>query len=169
MIVTILHWLKKELIKGILQMMLLLLLINWLHLSLASALIEHPFLGWHGSASPTGGTASVSDTTDVFGQADAENTLLIIFAAHRNLLGIHFTSHTISLYLRRNPRYEIMISLADLIAINDQALLKGVHEQNKISYKLPTKVFISLTLSIQLPNIDLLFYGVDSIRHMLLY
>ena len=38
-----LHWLKKELIKGILQM--LLLLINWLHLSLASALIEHS-LSW---------------------------------------------------------------------------------------------------------------------------
>ena len=45
MIVTMLHWLIKELIKAILQM--LLLLINWLHLSL-------PILGWHGSASPTG-------------------------------------------------------------------------------------------------------------------
>ena len=40
----------KELIKGILQM---LLLISWLHLSLAPALIEHLFLGWHNSASPT--------------------------------------------------------------------------------------------------------------------
>ena len=31
--------------------MLLLLLIKWLHLSLASALIEQPLLGWHDSAS----------------------------------------------------------------------------------------------------------------------
>ena len=44
MIVIMLHWLIKELIKGILQI-LLLLLINWLHLSLASALIKHPLFG----------------------------------------------------------------------------------------------------------------------------
>ena len=46
MIVTMLHWLIKELIEGIFQMLLLLLLINWLHFSLASALIEHPLLTW---------------------------------------------------------------------------------------------------------------------------
>ena len=97
MIVTMLHWLIKELIKSILQM--LLLLISWLHF-LASALMSIPFLGWHGSASPTDLSAErVTTIWNVFarvwisGIRYSDGYCIIIFVFQ---LGANFDSEYLS-------------------------------------------------------------------------